>query len=302
MTPFRLAEDTAVAYLQQSEVRAVEAFAIARSLNAGISFFKHIEFKPWGVGVSPFQALEPVDDVAKDFSQVMIYSMVAIFFQQVFHKISIAIGLNVMLPVACAFLLVAQGLPQSLLGLRQRLTSIGSGILVLVLFARLVVPFTGWLGSEINQRFLANDLQNALHAMKSVSVALEQEAQTAQKSATSPEIGDVSKPVEEETGNFLSRNWRKFSDGAKSVVDSAKSIAPDLGALKNDLMVLPERMIVAIEIFIVQTVLLPGVLATLFYLGLRRFFGKNDNTKRIGQMADEIRELKLALSASKSDG
>lgn len=288
-SPFRNVENKAVAYLHNAQVNAAEAFAVARSLNAGISFFKSVEIKPWGVGVNPFQALEPVDDVSKDFSQVMIYSMAAVFMQQVFHKISVAVGLSFGLPLAAALLLAAHGLPATLQGMRDRLSAIGMGIMALVIFARLVVPFTGWVGSEVNERFLAGDLQNAMHSMKSVSMQLEREAQSVQPAASG--AGEISKPAIGEDPGAFSRIWNKVSNGAKTMV-------PDISGIKDALLALPERMVVAIQIFVVQTVLLPGTLALLFYLGLRRFMFRDRNVERLKVIMDEMKELKRLAASS----
>ena len=78
--PFGGTQDDVTGYLNSSERKAVEAFAVARTINAAVSFLKSADLSAVVAQVAPLEVLEPVDDLAKQFSDVMVVSIVSMQF------------------------------------------------------------------------------------------------------------------------------------------------------------------------------------------------------------------------------
>ena len=171
--PFGHIQDKATSYLDRSQTKAVEAFAVGRSINAAVSVLKSVEITPLLARFAPLEVLEPVDDLAKQFSNVMAASIAAILVQRLILAVSQIWSLSVVLPIGCALSLCAFWCARWP-GLGVRLSTLGRAIVVLAIFGRFVIPLAGWFGDGLTERFLAADLNAAVRSLNTASCGLEQ--------------------------------------------------------------------------------------------------------------------------------
>jgi|HubBroStandDraft_1064217.scaffolds.fasta_scaffold00164_28 hypothetical protein len=249
--PIGAVQDRTVAYLDRSETRAVEAFAAARTINAGISLLKSADLSAVVVQVAPLEVLEPIDDLAKQFSDVMAVSIVAILVERLILQVSQAWALGFVLPTGCALLAAAIAIARwPALGLR--LAALGRSLVLLAIFARFVVLAAGWVGDGVTERFLARDLDTAIATLNASGGKFDQmTAKAVPSRAATPSS----------TPSFL--------DQAESAVSSTISSIPDRTALAALVTGLPEQFVRAIEIFLVQTIFTPFLVALFLYGALR---------------------------------
>jgi hypothetical protein len=223
--------DRTIAYLDTAQRKATEAFAAGRAINAAASILKSTEVSPIVVKIAPMEVLEPVDDLAKQFSDIMAVSIGAILLQRLMLSVSQAWALAILLPAGCALLLA--GLQAGRWpGLGLRLSALGRSLVLLAVFARFVIPVAAWVGDEMTQHFLAQDLDTAVATMNASH-------------------GNLA-PADP------SASWWD------SIPDRA-TVAAIITALQN----VPDQIVKAIEIFLVQTMLVPLTVGLIFYSALR---------------------------------
>jgi hypothetical protein len=240
-------QDRTIAYLDKAERKAAEAFAAGRAINAAASILKSTEVSPIVVKIAPMEVLEPVDDLAKQFSDIMAISIGALLLQRLMLEVSQAWALAILLPAGCALMLA--GLHTGRWpGLGLRLSALGRSAILLALFARFVIPVTGWVGDEVTDRFLARDLNDAVSTMN---------ASHGNLAGAAPK----DQPVAEQAPSSL---WES--------IEAARSWIPDRAqteAIVKALESVPDQIVKAIEIFLVQTILTPLTIGLLFYSALR---------------------------------
>ena len=229
-------QDRTIVYLDKAERKAAEAFAAGRAINAAASILKSAEVSPIVVKIAPMEVLEPVDDLAKQFSDIMAISIGALLLQRLVLAVSQAWALAILLPAGCVLLLA--GLHTgSWPGLGLRLSTLGRSVILLALFARFVIPIAGWIGDEVTQHFLATDLDAAVSTMNASH------------------------------GNFAAAD-QPATEAAPSWWDSIPDRATIVSVTKA-LQSVPDQIVKAIEIFLVQTILTPLTIGLLFYSALR---------------------------------
>jgi hypothetical protein len=233
--PMGQVQDRTIAYLDVAQRKAVEAFAAGRAINAAASILKSAEISPIVVKIAPLEALEPVDDLAKQFSDIMAISIGALLLQRLVLSISQAWALAILLPTGCILLLA--GLHTGRWpGLGLRLSALGRSVVLVALFARFVIPVAAWVGDEITQHFLAQDLDAAVSTMN---------ASHGNLAATGP------------NGPAVTSWWDSIPDRAT------------IASVATALQTVPDQIVKAIEIFLVQTILTPLTIGLLFYSALR---------------------------------
>lgn len=228
--PLAAMQDRVAGYLDRSETKAVEAFAAARTINAAVSVLKSTDLSAVVVQVAPMEVLEPVDDLAKQFSDVMAVSIGAILVQRLILLMSQAWALNFVLPIGCVVLAASVVASWRFATLGLRLAALGRSVVLLALFARFVVLAAGWAGDGITERFLAGDLNKAIATMNAAG------------------------------GNL---------DKGQALANSASSWMPDRNAIAAMVIGLPDQIVRAIEIFLVQTMITPCLVALFLYGVLR---------------------------------
>jgi hypothetical protein len=240
------------AYLDRSERSAVEAFAAARTINAGISVLKSMDLSAVVAQVAPMQVLEPVDDLAKEFSDVMVVSIVAILVERLVLEVAQLWALTAILPLGCV-LLAAASLAWRRPRIGRRLARLGRWVILVALFARFVVLAAGWVGDGVTQRFLAADLGRSMTVVGGAGGRLGQ--MTAKAGPPSAAGAD----------SLLGR----LRDDMTMTWQQAQAWVPDRAAVDAVLVGLPDQIVRAIEIFLVQTILTPGLVGVFLWMGLR---------------------------------
>ena len=307
--PLGSVQRVATSYLDRSQAKAIEAFAAARAINAGVSVLKSIEVSPLLARFAPLEVLEPVDDLAKQFSNVMAFSIAAILVQRLLLAVAHTWALGVALPIGCA-LSVAGMWCARWPELRFRLSSLGRGIIVLAIFGRFVIPIAGWVGDGLTERFLADDLREAVDTMNTASGGLEKFTSQAVwavdraapsppappatiVSPTQPIVTPPPGPDKPQQQTYLGQLSGLFSGAvqgattmaqdattaAQAAVTKGQSLLQDIGSwvpdsstiptIVNIMHGVPDQIVKAIEIFLVQTMLAPLVVGVLLYSALR---------------------------------
>jgi hypothetical protein len=279
--PFGDVQRTVTSYLDRSETKAVEAFAVARAINASVSVLKSADISAVFAQVAPMEVLEPVDDLAKQFSDVMVVSIVSIMVQRLILGMAEAWGLGVVLPIGCVLLVAAAAAYRSP-GTCRLLTATGRNLVLLALFARFVVPAAGLAGTVVTQRFLAADLDTSLAVMHDSGGNL-----TKFTTAVAPDqpqsAGSAVPPAQDngatQTQTLLDRfhsamrttaaTSQAIIDKGSALMNSARSWVPDKAGIEALVIGLPGHIVKAIEIFLVETILIPLGIALLFYSMLR---------------------------------
>jgi hypothetical protein len=225
-------------YVDTALKRAMLTFAAARSANAIISVAQSMTISAV-VSISPGQALDPLNDVVEDFSNLMLAASVSLGAQ----RLLISIGaLRVISGVLTVCLLAWAGF-----GLRGRASPPWlTRALLLLLFIRFAIPIAA-LGSEAAFRLAMGNQYN--EAQSQVNLTLQPPAE--------PNGGDADKDSSsfERLKSWLERKGTDF----KANVATLKA------RMENAI----EHMVMLMAIFIVQTAVLPLVLLWLSY----RMFG-----------------------------
>jgi hypothetical protein len=285
-----------VRYLDSSETMALEAFAGARAINAVVSVLKSADLSAVVASFAPLEFLQPIDDLAKQFSDVMLVSITSIFVQRLILMVSQAWALGLVLPVGCVLMALSMQL-RRWSGWRERLASTGRTLVILALFARFVVLAAGWLGQGVTDRFLGSDLQTSLSRIGAATSNLHQVS--AQLSQTTPGLvgaapaptvpappvstttppaapAPAAGPAPESMLEHFGATLRAAVSGAGAgirkgigFVTSAGHVLPSSTSVMAAVADLPQQILRAIEIFLVQTIIMPFAVALVFYALLR---------------------------------
>ena len=273
--PLGAVQHDVVAYLDKSEAKAVEAFAVARTINAAVSLLKSADLSAVVAQIAPLQVLEPVDDLAKQFSDVMVVSIVALQLQRLLLLMSRAWALSLGLPIGCVLLSLSAFLAQRT-ALSLRLATLGRGVIIVAIFARSVVPVAGLIGNGMTNEFLGGDLDRTMKVLSASGTHLSQitAGETAPGAASAPSQGVVSPPPSAQTviGQFENRVEQAFGTASKNseaLMNSAGAWIPDKAAISTFVADVPEQIVRAIEIFLVQTLLTPLIVGLAVYGVLR---------------------------------
>lgn len=293
-SPLGSMDDAASSYFHQSQGKAAVAFVAARSLNAALSVLKSVEVNAVFVGVNPLQIVEPIDDLSKDFAQVMVYSIAAIFVQDLIHRISMEHALKIGVPVLGAVLLLSLWTPASMTGVRQRLAMLSRSLLLMIVFFRFLVPFTGWLGSGITEEFLSRDLENSLQSVRIVSETLDDQA----KYTCGPDMNCgpliVPEGAAESSGilEWFQKKAGTVKDGVASVLPDSVRNVPSVERIEGMISDTADHVVNIIKIFVVQTTIIPFGLAAVFYMCVRSLLGRNRMNAELEAMSRELRLIR----------
>jgi hypothetical protein len=264
--PLGSAGRAADAYLAQAETKAVEAFAVARTINAAVSFLKSADLSAVFAQVAPLQVLEPLDDLAKQFSDVMVISIVAIQLQRLFLRVSQAWALGIVLPAGCVLIaasLAAARVP----ALRLRLSALGRTLVVIALCARFVVVAAAMVGDGLTTEFLAGDLNATMERIDASGGHLDRLTLTAGTPSAGAAPQTQSAPPS--LMDRLADDARKAVGNGASLVSGVHSWIPDRASINAFVVDLPGQIVRAISIFLLQTILTPLCVSLLLFALLR---------------------------------
>jgi hypothetical protein len=274
--PFGNMQGNVVAYLDTSEKKAVEAFAVARAINASVSLLKSADLSAVVAQVAPMEVLEPVDDLAKQFSDVMVVSIVSILVQRLILAVSQAWALNWVFPAGCLLLALSLG-SYRFRTASQHMATIARTVIMLALFGRFAVVAASLVGANITDHFLSNDLNASMTVMHasggnldqaSAKVApvarLQSAGATAPAGATNGAPATALEQIKQAVKSTADSTQAVFNKGA-ALVNAATMWVPDKATIDALVVGLPDHIVKAIEIFLVQTLLMPLAVTFLLY-------------------------------------
>ena len=227
--------------------RALVSFATARALNGVISVAQGTELslQPAGVGatLAPGQLLDPVNDLVERFSDLMLGASV------LFGAQKILLGVGSYWPISTMLTLAA--LAWAWLWLRRRpIEPWLSRLLVLALMLRFAVPAVT-LGTDLVwQQFLAEDYRVSQQAIDATT-----------SDAASRDPATQADPAQQSLLDQL-RRWFAHNTDVRARFDELKL------ALENA----TEHLIRLMVVFVLQTVVVPGVMLWVMWSWTRSLF------------------------------
>lgn len=212
--------------------RALVSFATARALNAVISVAQGTEIavQPAGVGVifSPGQALDPVNDLIEQFSNLMLTASIAFGVEKMLITIGAHWAISLLLTLAAAGWAICH--------LRRPSTpSWLPRLLLVLLMVRFALPLAVISSDLLFQHFMAADYQSSQQGIESVSGQLDRIHPPTSTAADEPGLIDKLK------------NWAAQPTDVKTRYSQLKQAAEQA----------TERIITLMVIFLLQTLLLP---------------------------------------------
>ncbi len=227
--------------------RALVSFATARALNGVISVAQGTELslQPAGVGatLAPGQLLDPVNDLVERFSDLMLGASV------LFGAQKILLGVGSYWPISTLLTLAASA--WAWMWLRRRpIEPWLSRLLVLALMLRFAVPAVT-LGTDLVwQQFLAEDYRVSQQAIDATTSDAASRDPTVQADAAPPGLLDQL------------RRWFAHNTDIRARFDELKQ------ALENA----TEHLIRLMVVFVLQTVVVPGVMLWAMWSWTRSLF------------------------------
>ena len=244
---FSVLDTTADAQVDTGLKRALISFAAARALNAVISVAQGTEVavEPGGIGVvlTPGEALDPINDLVEQFSNLMLLASVSFGVQ----KVLLSIGVDRIV----ALLLSATALAWVALRLRREIAPAWlSRLLVILLMVRFAVPVSVISTDWLFQKFMAQDYQVSQQVIDTASGRL-----GALKTDSAAPAGNQ---------NMLDtiRNWFSQNADLKAQFDRLRQAAEQS----------VEHVVRLMVIFLLQTLVFPLLLLWLLYGMVRRLF------------------------------
>lgn len=227
--------------------RALVSFATARALNGVISVAQgtEVSLQPAGVGATfaPGQLLDPLNDLVERFSDLMLGASV------LFGAQKILLGVGGYWPISSVLTVAA--LAWSWLWLRQRrIDPWLSRLLVLFLMLRFAVPAVT-LGTDLVwQQFLADDYRVSQQVITTTT------SEAANNAAATPP-GVAAPGVLEQLRNWFSHNT---------------DVRARFNELQQMLENATEHLIRLMVVFVLQTVVVPGVMLWAMWSWIRSLF------------------------------
>lgn len=234
-------------YVDAGLKRALVSFATARALNAAISVAQGTEVavQPAGIGVilSPGQALDPINDLVEQFSDLMLTASVAFGAEKVLIGIGAHWGVSLMLTIAAAAWF-------AFVGRRDSAPHWLSRLMILLLMIRFAIPVVT-IGSDfLFRQFMETDYQSSQRGIESVS------GQLAKIDAQDAAAADDKGVLERFKG------WAAQQTDFKSLYANLKASAEQA----------TERIITLMVIFLLQTLVFPVALLWIMWSIARRIF------------------------------
>lgn len=234
-------------YVDAGLKRALLSFASARALNAAISVAQGTEVavQPAGIGVilSPGQALDPINDLVEQFSNLMLTASVAFGAEKVLISIGAHWVVSLMLTVAAAawfaFISRKDTAPHWL-----------SRLLILLLMIRFAIPVVTIGSDMLFRQFMETDYHSSQRGIESVS------GQLAKLDAQDAAAADDKGVLERFKG------WAAQQTDFKSLYANLKQAAEQA----------IERIITLMVIFLLQTLVFPVALLWIMWSIARRIF------------------------------
>jgi hypothetical protein len=236
-------------YIDDALIRAVSAYALARSFNAVVSVFEesHLQIQPAGVGVSLAvgEVLDPINDLVERFSWVMLASLTALGIQKALVAIGPWFSVTILLPISLGLLLIGS-LP--LKYWTKRSTSLGNAILISVFLVRFAVPVMAFLNNQVYQRVLEETHNKAIGRVSAEMSKLKKEL---------PELDESQIPSNQPAPQNI---WDKTKEAFNRTMGQTRemmTVQKKVKKLKEVATQLIDRMVDLIVVFVLNTIILP---------------------------------------------
>jgi hypothetical protein len=239
--------------------RALVSFATARTFNGVISVLQgtQIDIQPGGLGatLAPGQIVAPINELVKQFADLMVLASVAFGIQKVLISISAYWAISLLLT------LVAVGWASFSVRQRQPPRWL-SKTLVVLLMLRFAVPVVTIGTDWISTQFMAADYETSQAAIDLAS-------------------GQVEKANPGSTAPAASSGWWGKITGA---LPSMPAI-PDFSAMKLAAEQATEHMIRLMAIFLLQTLVVPLLLLWGLYGAARSVFEGSPRSQELSSLS-----------------
>jgi hypothetical protein len=235
-------DEAGARYLDSAGVRALTTFAVVRGINGVISVFQgtDIALSPAGVGVrvAVGEILDPVNDLVERFSWVMLVATTSLGVQKVMMAVGAWLGLQVLLSLSMAVLLIAVWVPR---GSGLNPAALAIRLLSLALVIRFCIPAVAYASDRLYRLFLETDYIEATSRLDTIQEKIKHAV---------PFDGSAAGP-EPDKGYFSALQDMLAAGG-----DLVK-IRRTLAALKAQIADYAEHTVRLIVVFILQTILIP---------------------------------------------
>lgn len=225
-------------YVDTGLKRAMATFAVARAANAVISVVQSTTVSGVVVSASPGQALDPLNQVVEDFSNLMLAACVSLGAQRLLISVGALRGISIALTVAL--------LAWAALAVRGRAPPWLARAALLLLFVRFAVPLAA-LGSEGAFRLAMADQYD--RAQSQVALSIEPPP------AAEPQAAGKDASLLDRLSAWLARKGEDLKAGVATIKSRME------GAIAH--------IVTLMAIFVVQTAILPLLFLWLSY----RLFG-----------------------------
>jgi hypothetical protein len=275
--PLSYMENKAVSYLDNSNEKAISTFVFLKTMNSIISVLESSDIGLFGENFHPFDYLQPIEDLVKQLSDVILLSIISISTQRLFIQVSRAISLTIVLPLGC-ILCVAGLWFHKMTAYARRSLNFGRFMIFIAIFSRFVIPVSGWAGDLLTEHFLAKNRDESLAVLGAIAKSAENNDQEESKilgtnggNAPNSSTSESIKPSSNSLDKTKEANTSFYSDiaqKAKNFYNLTISVAPKLTNSANYLIAL-------FQIFLLQTVIFPIILLFTFYILLKKITNQN---------------------------
>lgn len=263
--------------------RALTSFATARALNAVISVVQGTEvaIEPMGVGVtlSLGQVLDPINDLIEQFSSLMLIASVALGIQ----KILISIGGY--WPISLVMTVVTLAWSWHYFR-HQQPPALLSKIILILFMIRFTMPMVTIGTDVLFKQFLKDDLNASQMALDAAPGQINTLVLLENKTVPTPAIQPVSVPVPPQNVGAWNTVKNVVQTGAANVVNVAKNTfqvvahprefyEQQLKKISEAAQKWTEHIIKLIVIFLLQTLIIPVLLAWMLYAVARGTFERS---------------------------
>ena len=253
-------------HLQVQQIRMASAFVVAKTINAAISILQGIDIGfSFGVefNMSPFEILDPANDIIENISNVFLLALGAITLEKVLLSISSYISFKILLPISSLLMLISISIKNSYSEkIKQTSINIFALSLTLALFLPISIQTSVFLENTILGKTISTSqtaLMESGKAAEMIGGEIAQLQQTNNKQSTQ----DMDK---EEDKGF----WGKAKDSVSSIGDiySITELKNKLSNLTAELSkqadIATDNFLNLLVVFIINSFILP--ILTIFIL------------------------------------
>jgi len=311
-------DQTSIQYLDQTLKRATIAYGLCRATNALVSVLQEIEigFEVFGtITLSPFEWLDPLNDLVERFSWVLLVAMASIGIQEFFIRL---------LPDSLINFILLPGLFLWLTGLWANkylpvnLLFLGKHLVLLAVILRFIIPaevaINNWIYDVHLEKKYNQSVDNIKTSVKEIKertpveeISFEDSKKEQNQNEDDPikydmppNPADSIKEQESDPNGFFNRTkdrWSKSLANTKKTLDLVGNLGSNLKDfqpwLKAQIPFLFKNFISLIMVFIINTIFLP-----IFILWLIVYLIRLITNSKFGHKVEKQFKLKILQKKS----